>query len=313
MSIDGLEKKISRLVLGTAPFSPNNIHYQSDMISEFLHLGGNALDTAQNYGEGESEKALGIWMNQHHNREDLVLISKGAHPDTKGKRVNPEAITHDLYGSLERLQTDYVDLYFLHRDDPSVPVGPIMEELNKHINVGLIKTIGASNWSYKRIQEANEYAAANGLKGFVCNSPNLSLAKPMEPMWPDCVFADEETCRWHTHNQLPLLSWSSQAGGFFSGRFSPENKEDGDMVRVYYNDLNWERYNRAKKLANQKDCDPIQIALSYVLNQKFPTAGIIGPRTVNELRSSYQALQIKLNKDEVCWLHLEEEINSMMD
>jgi aryl-alcohol dehydrogenase-like predicted oxidoreductase len=109
------------------------------------------------------------------------------------------------------------------------------------------------------------------------------------------------------------LSWSSQAGGFFTGRFSPEIKEDKDMVRVYYSDLNWERYNRAQKLASKKGCNPIQIALAYVLNQKFPTAGIIGPRTVDELRSSYQALQIKLSQDEVSWLHLEEEFESMID
>ena len=308
ISIDRLDQQVSQLIMGTAGIYPSNIDEMSPLLDEYMRLGGNIFDTAQNYGAGKSEKALGIWLSKgNKRRSDLLILTKGGHPDEQGlPRVNAEAITDDLLGSLERLQTDYIDLYLLHRDDPAVPVERIIEVLNEHIEQGLIKAIGASNWSYQRIQEANHYAKDNGLVGFSCSSPNLSLAKPIEPMWPGCVSADMNTCNWHTKTQLPLLAWSAQASGFFSGRFSPEKKDHCDMVRVYYSDTNWERYRRAKQLASQKGCQAIHIALAYVLCQPFPTGGIIGAQTIDELRSSFVATQIELTQDEMHWLSLEE-------
>lgn len=110
--------------------------------------------------------------------------------------------------------------------------------------------------------------------------------------------------RWHEATNLPLFSWSSQAGGFFSGRFSEEDTRDTEMVEVYYCEANWERYSRAKQLANQKGCTPIQISLAYVLTQSFPTAAVIGPENATELQSSVAAAGIKLTASEVDWLDL---------
>ncbi|TFE30616.1 aldo/keto reductase [Cohnella luojiensis] len=306
IQIQGVDKKISRLFMGTGDLRKLE-EPQRMMLDAYIQAGGNAFDTAHQY-RGK-ELVLGQWLAETKLREKLVILTKGAHHDdgSPGPRVNPQAIRKDLAESLERLGTDYVDLYALHRDDPTVAVGPIMEELNEHLQAGKIRAIGASNWSHKRIQEANEYSAAHNLTGFSFNSPNLSLAKPLEARWAGAISADRETCEWHVKTQLPLLAWSAQAGGFFSGNFSPDNRTDEEMVRVYYSDDNWERYRRAVKLAEEKGVTPIQIALSYVLYQPFPTCAIIGPRNPEEFHSSIQSMNLELTPQEVEWLDLQRE------
>ncbi len=302
IKIPGLDKPVSILIQGSDYFRPSVYDKVSSVLDRFFAIGGNTIDTAHVYCGGESEVAIGQWMKERNNREDVVILTKGAHHDHNGPRVNSEAITKDLFESLERLQTEYVDLYALHRDDPAVPVSEIIDALNVHIAAGRIKAIGGSNWTVKRLQEANEYAEANGLVGFTFSSPNLSLAKAKEPFWAGCVSADESDLKWHEENQFPLLSWSSQARGFFTGRFTPEDRSNADLVRVFYSDDNWERLRRAEKLAKEKGVSTIQIALAYVLNQPFPTCALIGAQNDEELHSCNEGSNIILTQEEVNWL-----------
>ena len=236
----------------------------------------------------------------------MLLLTKGAHHASDGrKRVSPEEIAFDLGQSLERLQTPYVDLYLLHRDDPAVPVGEIVETLHHHLRQRRVRAYGGSNWTHQRLQEANEQAQARGLTPFAASSPNLSLAVPKEPMWADCVSVsgDEAALDWYRHQELPLLSWSSQAGGFFSGRFRPDAPDDPNMVRVYYSDANWERYRRAEQLGAELGLSPIQVALAWVLCQPgLRTFALIGPRTLEELQSSLDAAEVELTPEQVAWL-----------
>lgn len=132
-----------------------------------------------------------------------------------------------------------------------------METLNEYVADESVGAIGVSNWTWERIHDANTYAKANGLTGFAFSSPILSLAKPNEPFWEGCVSADAEMIAWHEAEQLPLLSWSSQARGFFTCRFSPEIRDHADLVRVFYSDDNWERLERAKRLAETKNVTAI--------------------------------------------------------
>ena len=111
-------------------------------------------------------------------------------------------------------------------------------------------------------------------------------------------------CAWHEQSGLPIFSWSSQARGFFTGRFTQEDRSDADLVRVFYNDDNWERYRRAEELGKQKGYSTIQIALAYVLNQSFPTAAIIGARNEAEMKSCQEATTITLTPEEIRWLDL---------
>ena len=301
-----IQIKCSQLVLGASDYLRiDNMDFAATILDKFLELGGNTFDTARQYRH--SEKALAEWMEMRKNREKLVILTKACHPtreEPKKARVTPQGITEDLLVSLETLKTDYVDLFALHRDDASVEVGPIMETLNEHIRSGKILAIGASNWELDRIIAANKYAEKNGLIGFTFNSPNLSLAKCQIPRWEGCVSANQEMVDWHEKTNIPLFSWSAQAGGFFSGRFTRDNFDDQEMVDVFYNDENWERYDRAIELANKKNVSPIQIALAYVLNQKFPTTAVIGPEKLEELLSSYDGSKMELTQKEVEWLNL---------
>ena len=193
----------------------------------------------------------------------------------------------------------------LHRDDPNVNVAYILDGLNDQLAKGRCRSLGASNWSIARIREANAYAAKHGMTGFACSSPNLSLAKPNEPRWAGCVSMSAEDEAWHLETQLPVIAWSSQSGGFFTGRYSPEKTDDADMVRVYYNDGNWERLRRTRVLAGQYGVTANQIALAYVLNQPFPVAAIIGPHKVAELADSVKGQQVELSVSELAWLNLD--------
>jgi len=302
ISIPGLNKRVTTLIQGSDYFKPSVYEKVCRVLDQYVAIGGNTIDTAHIYCGGESEVAIGMWMEERDNREDVVILTKGAHHNQNGPRVNSEAISKDLFESLERLKTDYIDLYALHRDDPAVPVSVIMDALNEHIQEGRIKAIGGSNWTTQRLQEANEYAANNGLVGFTFSSPNLSLAKPNEPFWTGCVSADSADCLWHQENQIPLLSWSSQARGFFTGRYTPEDRSNEDLVRVFYNEENWERLRRAEIMAKEKGVSTIQIALAYVLNQPFPTCALIGAQNAEELQSCYEGAKIVLTKEELKWL-----------
>lgn len=217
--IEGLTQPVSRLVLGTMVCQTNTMDLTRQLLDAWLSVGGNCIDSARVYGS--SEEALGQYFKERGNREQFLVLTKGAHQDSSGPRVNPQAIEQDLATSLEKLQTDYVDIYLLHRDDPNVPVGPLVECLNALKEAGRIRIFGGSNWTTARIQEANDYAAAHGLQGFSVNSPHLSLAHINEPMWSGCLALDEEGKRWHQEHQFPLFPWSAQASGFFTGRYTP--------------------------------------------------------------------------------------------
>ncbi|NHN30671.1 aldo/keto reductase [Paenibacillus agricola] len=302
LTIAGLQKPVTHLIQGSDFFTHEVYDKVCSVLDNFFAIGGNTIDTAYVYRGGQSEETIGKWMKERDNRDQVVILTKGAHHNADGPRVNPQAIAADLEISLGRLQTSYTDLYALHRDDTNIPVSVIIDALNEHIKAGRILAIGASNWTHQRMQEANDYAASNGLVGFSFSSPNLSLAKPNEPRWAGCVSAGAEDCAWHEATQLPLLSWSSQAGGFFTGRFAPDKLEDKEAVRVYYSDANWERLRRAAELAEKKGVSTVQISLAYVLNQPFPTAALIGAQNQVELESCVDGAQIELTADEVSWL-----------
>jgi 1-deoxyxylulose-5-phosphate synthase len=305
LSIPGIDKPISRIALGSVSFTPETYARAAELLDAFVAAGGTCVDTAHVYGRGASDRTLGMWITERGNRDQIVVLGKGCHPiGNSGPRVGPQFIRADLNESLERLQTDYIDLYVLHRDDENVPVGAIVEALNEERAAGRIHAFGGSNWRTERLAAANAYAAEHGLIGFAASSPNLSLARPKEPMWAGCISANDADRAWYTATQLPLFSWSSQAGGFLSGRFMPEDTSNADMVRVYYSDENFERLRRATELGKQKGVGPIVIALAYVLSQPFPTVPLVGPASVAELNESLRALEIELTPEEVAYLDL---------
>ncbi len=300
--IPGVEKPISRLVMGVD--NQRTLAHASVMFDDFVERGGTCFDTAWIYGQGLQEKLLGQWVRNRGVRESIVILDKGAHTPY----CTPEWMARQFAESLERLQTDYVDLYMLHRDNPQVPVGEFIEALNEQLTAGRMRAFGASNWSIERIVEANAWARDHGLRGFAAMSNNFSLARMVEPVWAGCIAASDARSRaWLAETQMPLMPWSSQARGFFTERANPDDRSDPELVRCWYSDDNFRRRERAVELAHRRGVLPINIALAYVLCQPFPTFPLIGPRTLAETRSSFQALGVQLSPEELRWLNLEEE------
>ena len=318
LEITQVEKTVSIIGLGAASsaFTLETYDRAAELLERFLEAGGNCVDTAHIYGFGESEKTLGRWIHESGRRGELFLITKGCHPavdrdDIFGKpwvsRFTPEAMRADLNESLERLQTDYIDLYLLHRDDESAPVGPLVEALNQEQKAGRIQAFGASNWRVKRVAEANQYATDQGLNGFVISSPSLSLAQPRKMLFPGTLFADELTRQWHRAQQFPLLAWSSLATGFMSGNYKPDDHSNENVSQVYYSEENFERLRRAQELATHKNVTVSQIALAYVLGQTFPVIALVGPTARSNLDDALGALNVELTPEEMEFLEMKQE------
>ena len=292
-SIPFFDRPISRLVIGSMAFSMENLDSSFETLDEYVRLGGNCIDTATVYGPsrhnlvGEYLKARG--------RNTLVILDKGCHPSNR-KRVTKEDMKEDILANQERMGIDHTDLFLLHRDDPDVPVGAIVDWLNAHKEAGQISAFGGSNWTHNRIAEANQYAAEHGLQGFSLSSSNLALARTNEPMWAGALSLDSEERRWYETSQFPLFSWSSGAGGFFAGFGSD------DVKRVYHNHENFARKDRATELADRYGVSPTQIAVAWTLNQPLNVSAIVGPKTPEEVRDNLGVVGLKLSPQELRYL-----------
>ena len=297
--IDGLDLPVSRLVMGCD--NQQTLAHASVMFDHFFAAGGNAFDTGYIYGSGLQERLLGRWIANRGVRDQVAILVKGAHTP----HCDPESITSQLTESLERLGTDYADLYLMHRDNPAIAVEEFVDVLDTEVRRGRIKTFGGSNWTPARIDEANAYAERTGKHGFSVLSNHFGLAEAYDVPWAGCEHVtDAASKRWLTERQIPLFPWSSQARGFFTGRARPEDRSDAELVRCYYSDDNFERLRRAGELGNTLGVAPTAIALAYVLAQDFPTFALIGPRSIEETRSSTDALSLKLTPEQVAWLDL---------
>ena len=186
-NVQGIKKKISRIVQGSIMLNRSNKEAGFDLLDAAWQAGITTYDSAHGYGGGEVDRMLGLWMEERGNRDEIVIIGKGAHLNQDRNRVTPYDIASDMADSLVRLRSDYIDLYLLHRDDPAVPVGPIVEALNEHHAAGRIHAFGGSNWTPERLAEANEYADKRGLVPFAASSPNFSLADQIAEPWKDCL------------------------------------------------------------------------------------------------------------------------------
>lgn len=310
--IPGVTKPVARLIQGTVMIGSDKLDYSFQLLDDILALGGNTFDAAHVYGQGDNERTLGRWIEERGVRDKVVVITKGAHHNADRRRVTPFDITADLHDSLARLHTSYIDLYLLHRDDPAVPVGPIVEVLNEHLAAGRIHAFGGSNWSHHRLEAANEYAARRGLTPFAVSSPHFSLAIQFKEPWPNCVSltgpGNAEARAFYVDNNMPLLTWSSLAGGFFSGRFRPDNLDtftaylDRLCVQSYCYPENFARLERTRKLAEQRGVSVAQIAMAYVMAQPFPVFPLVGCANGDEYAANAAALDVVLAPEDVLWL-----------
>ena len=311
--VRGLDKDISRIGLGTAWCTLENTDQCWPVFDAFVERGGTVFDTAPVYGE--SEAALGGWLGKRGARDGIVIITKGAHGDGGG--VSPEdfeaVVDAELGASFEALQTDYIDLYLLHRENARVPVPKLVQKLSALVESERVRAYGISNAHYPRFEEACRYAQESGLVPPVAVSNNLALAASTEAFWLGAVSVDAEGERWHERTQMPLFSWSSTAMGFFTGLFTPEGVRGaegqkaggaaGRILEVYGTEENFERLRRAEEMGRRKGgFTAVEVALAWVLGRPFPVVPLVGPQTVEQLHSCVRATSLSLSEDEIRWL-----------
>lgn len=313
-NIEGLDKPISRILQGTIMLRSDEEEKGFALLDGLFALGVNGFDSAHIYGGGQCERVLGRWIEARGVREKIVILTKGAHHTADRKKVTPFDITSELHDSLARCRTDYIDIYVLHRDDPDVPVGPIVEVLNEHKAAGRIRVFGGSNWTVPRIQEVNEYAYKHNLTPFTVSSPNFSLAEQVKEPWAGCISIsgpqNGQARAWYAAQKMPLFTWSSLAQGFFSGRFTRATFEaykenlPGSCVEAYCYPQNFERLDRAGQLAQEKGLTVPQIALAFILNQPVNVFALIGVFHPDECKANVEVLNLKLTQAELDWLDL---------
>jgi predicted dehydrogenase/aryl-alcohol dehydrogenase-like predicted oxidoreductase len=297
-AIPGLPKPASVVALGFEDY--RTFSSGSILLDAFFEAGGNLFDTAYIYGGGYTETLLGEWLRNRGVREQSVIIGKGAHSPL----CYPDVIGKQLTQSLDRLQTDHVDVYFMHRDNLDVPVGEFVDAMDREVNAGRIRgPFGGSNWTRERMDEAIAYADRNHKQRPGALSNHFSLAEMLTPIWSGCVTASSDNWKpWLIERQMPNFAWSSQGRGFFTDRAGRDKRDDDELVRVWYSEKNFARRDRAIELAGLLGKSPIHVALAYVLAQPFPSIPLIGPRTLHELDDSLRALDIALSPADLGWL-----------
>lgn len=312
----------SPIALGTAPYGSDIPAEESlALLDAYAEAGGNFLDTAHIYGAwreggwGASERTLGEWIRTRGMRDRVVLATKGGTPpldDLSKSRLTEEEIRRDLEESLDRLGVEYIDLYWLHRDNPERPVDGIVEALARFRREGLIRCYGASNWTPERLESAREYAERYGHPPFVASQPGWSLVDfaRSEPFFPGMLYLDAAGRRWHERTGLPVVAYTSQASGYF-GRENVAWAQDGfpgEPPRAKHFDApaNRARLLRAIDLAREKGCTPNQINLAYLLSQPFPVFPIVGNRDPGRLREAMEAAALRLTPAECAALRGED-------
>jgi len=288
------------------------------MLDAFFERGGNFVDTAHIYNDwvpGErsrSEKLVGEWMHLtgRRNRSSVLLATKGAHPDLAQMqvgRLSHAEIRSDVEESLRFLQVETIDLYWLHRDDPTRPVEEIVDTLEGLVRAGKIRYFGCSNWRLERIRCAQEYAAGRGMPGFAGVQNLWSLAKPtliaIMRRDPTLAVMDDELWQYHKQTGLAAIPYTSQANGLFQ-------KIDAigvpalpwGLSRQYISPETEGRYQRLKLLGQQTGLSTTQIGLGFLTSQPFAVCAVVGPQSLAQLQDCLTAADVQLTPEQVSFL-----------
>jgi len=267
------------------------------VLDAFAEGGGNFLDTANVYarwlphGENCSEQMIGRWLKSR--KKPLVIATKGCHFDlaTRRSRLNKDCLAYDVESSLRALGTETLDLYYFHRDDPSLPVGALLELSEEQVKKGNIRYYAASNFSPARMREAADYAEKHGLKGFVALSNRGSLAVPNEihNPTPDTMWAcDEEEWVFHRETKLPLLPYGATARGYFAKRAAGRDGTQG-----YDNPANEATFSRLLALSRETGESVGTLAVTeFVKSADFPLIPVVGVSRPEHITDLIRAMRM---------------------
>ena len=276
------------------------------LLDFFLDHGGNVIDTARIYGFpdiGASEATLGEWLHRRGRRHEIVLMTKGGHPEVSAmhvSRMSREDMEADLTASLRALRTDYVDVYFYHRDDTQQPVGALLERMEDFRRAGRIRFYACSNWSTRRMREADDYARAHGLTGFVGNECLYNLGSDgAGPLMDDTLIrADGEMLAYHQGGtQNTMMPYSGLCEGFFHGL---ESAAVSDRVKrsPYYTPINLRMAERIAALRENYAATTSQVLAGFFFTRVCPMLPLFGCSSEEHLAELIAAVDIPFTPED---------------
>jgi aryl-alcohol dehydrogenase-like predicted oxidoreductase len=296
--------RISAQCLGCMYFGTRTDRKTSfQILDSFVEAGGNFLDTANNYAfwithqtGGDSESLLGDWMKDRGNRDTIVLATKvGAKPRAAGtglenvEGLGAETIVRGIEHSLERLQTDRVDLYYAHLDDPRTPLAETLEAFDRLIQAGKVRVIGGSNLSRPRLEEAMEASAARRLAAYSCLQQEYTFLVPREVPTQYHSIVDPALQEWlRRHSDLLLVAYSPLLKGAYS---QPER-----LPEAYQTEPNRRRLEVLSDLAKQTGATVNQLVLRWLTESTPAVVPVVGASSVAQLRENVGALSMPFER-----------------
>ncbi|WP_186113636.1 aldo/keto reductase [Burkholderia gladioli] len=272
------------------------------IVERSLAAGVNFIDTADIYSFGESEQMLGQSLkNLSVPRKNVVLATKLYNPMSSGPNDRGTSRVHiinSIEASLERLQTDYIDLYQIHANDTVTPIDEMLRTFDDLISRGLVRYIGVSNWQAWRIAKALGVAERRGYARFESVQAYYSIAgrdleREMVPMM------NEE--------KIGLMVWSPLAGGLLSGKYGPgSNDNEGRRATFDFppvdKDRAWACVAAMRPIAEKHGASVAAVALAYVLAKPFVTTVIVGGKRLEQIEQNLGAVKLKLDAEDLAKL-----------
>lgn len=313
MKNDRYEIELPALTLGTASFErkdSDDVYFE--LLDAFYKDGGRCLDTARAYctwlegGEDSSETVIGRWLKERGNRSEIIICTKGGHPQFDNmeiSRLSREELEYDLSRSLEVLDTDYIDVYFLHRDDEHIPVSEIMPVLNDFYQSGKVHFLGASNWTAARIEEANNFAKEHGMEPFRVSQINYSLAHCSTDTFgdPTVVCMNLREFRWYARHDMPVMAYCPQAKGFFAKLArgdTMKNMPEGQFTST----ANIARLARVKQLSDREHIPAAVIPIGYLNSQPFFVSSVFSASKVWQIDEDMAAQDLRFDRKTAAFL-----------
>jgi aryl-alcohol dehydrogenase-like predicted oxidoreductase len=271
-----------------------------EILDAFVDAGFNLIDTADVYSHwkpgnkgGESETIIGKWMKQRGNRDKVIIVTKVGGAVAGGKKsLTRQHILEAVDDSLQRLQTDYIDLYLSHWDDLDTPVAETIEAYAEIIKQGKVKAIGASNLSAERLVESLQYSEAHGLPRYEALQPEYNLynrRKYEQEYEPICI-----------EKGLGVINYYALASGFLTGKYrTPGDVEKsargGGVVKTYLNDRGLRILNALDEVATNYNTTPASIAIAWLIARPSITAPIASATSIEQLDDLVKAAQLQLD------------------
>jgi len=302
--------KVSRICLGMMSYGDPNwrdwvlpLDESRPFIKRALEAGINFFDTADVYSLGASEEITGQLLKEFARREDVVIATKvynpmGDGPNARG--LSRKHIMASIDASLKRLDTDYVDLYQIHRWDQETPIEETLEALHDIVKAGKARYIGASSMYAWQFAKSLYLADLHGWSRFVSmqNHYNLVYREQEREMNPLCQ-----------SEGIGIIPWSPLARGFLAGNRkrgeqdpTTRGKSDALIHKLYYQEADFTIVDRVVALAKRKEVQPAQIALAWLLHRSEVTAPIIGATKMVHLEEAVAALEIPLSTEDMTYL-----------